>query len=250
MHEVKLKFIGTSDTAGTPVYGCNCTACSMYRESGRVNGPSCAYIDFGESVIFIDSGSDLLLKIREGKKFIAQFLTHFHADHAYGLLRLRHMAASVPCYHPKDERGFADVLQRPHGFRFIENRPFESIIIQNIEFIPVPLVHTRPTHGYIIKTPNKSIAYLTDCSDIEKQSLEFLKEQRLDCVFIDASYDIVYDEGKHLNFDKANKMINKIGAKEGFLIHQSHYSLSYILKHKIKLKYPYIFEGFEYKLSQ
>lgn len=250
MSDIKLKFIGTADTAGMPVYGCNCAACKMYRTGNRTNGPSCAYIDFGEDIIFIDSGSDALLKIREGRRFIAQFLTHFHADHAYGLLRARHMSLCVPCYHPEDDRGFADLLTRPHGFRFIKNRPFESVTIQNIEFTPVPLVHTRPTHGYVIKTPVKSIAYLTDCSDIEKPSFEFLKEQRLDAVFIDASYDTAYDEGKHLNFDKANRMIDKIGAKEGFLIHQSHYSLSYVLTHKIELKYPYIPEGFEYDLSQ
>ncbi|MDR1976706.1 MAG: MBL fold metallo-hydrolase [Campylobacteraceae bacterium] len=248
MREIKLKFIGTSDTAGLPVYGCNCAACDMYRKSAKTNSPSCAYIECSEGVIFIDSGSDALLGIREGKRFLAQFLTHFHADHAYGLLRLRHMNLTAPCYHPKDERGFADLLTRPHGFTFIENTPFKSVSVSGIEFTPIPLKHTRPTHGYLIKTPNKTIAYLTDCSDVEEESLAFLQKQNLNAVFIDASYDIKYNEGKHLNFDEANAMIDKMGAKEGFLIHQSHYSLSYILEHKITLKYPYIPEGFEYDI--
>ncbi|MDR2635294.1 MAG: MBL fold metallo-hydrolase, partial [Campylobacteraceae bacterium] len=198
MSAIKLKFIGTSDTAGIPVYGCKCAACELYRKEGRFNSPSCAYIEFDGSVIFIDSGSDEFMKIRETKSQLAQFLTHFHGDHAYGLLRLRHSANDIPCYHPKDDRGFADVLTRPHGFRFVENRPFESVTVKGVKFTPVPLVHTRPTHGYVIKTPNKTVAYLTDCSDIEKISLEFLKKQHLDAVFIDASYDIEYNEGKHL----------------------------------------------------
>jgi phosphoribosyl 1,2-cyclic phosphate phosphodiesterase len=241
-----LKFVGTSDTAGIPVYGCNCTACKMYRNSGRRNGPSCAYIEFGENIIFIDSGSDALLQIREGKKFIAQFLTHFHADHAYGLLRLRHMASSAPCYHPRDDKGFADLLTREHELKFVENIPFESVAAAGLEFTPIPLIHSRPTHGYIIKTPNKTAAYLVDCSGIEKQSLDFLQKVDLDVVFIDASYDIEYNEGKHLNFNQANELIKSMGAHEGFLIHQNHYSLSYILNHKISLDYPYIPENFTY----
>ncbi|MDR2080841.1 MAG: MBL fold metallo-hydrolase [Campylobacteraceae bacterium] len=248
MQKITLKFIGTSDTAGLPVYGCGCAACEMYRKSGRFNSPSCAYIEFQNSVVFIDGGSDEFMKIRENKKQLAQFLTHFHADHAYGLLRLRHSAQSIPCYHPKDENGFADLLTRPHGFRFIENRPFQSIYEAGLEFTPVPLIHTRPTHGYVIKTPNKTIAYLTDCSKIEEQSLDFLRKADLDAAFIDASYDTEYNEGKHLNFNQANELIELMGAREGFLIHQSHYSLSYVLNHKIPLKYPYIPEGFEYNI--
>ncbi|MDR3178138.1 MAG: MBL fold metallo-hydrolase, partial [Campylobacteraceae bacterium] len=246
MPKITLKFIGTSDTAGIPVYGCNCAACDMYRKSGRRNGPSCAYIEFDGNAIFIDSGSDALLQIREGKKFAAQFLTHFHADHAYGLLRLRHMASSAPCYHPKDDKGFADLLTRGHGLKFVENTPFKSVTISGLEFTPIPLIHTRPTHGYLIKTPNKTAAYLTDCSGIEEQSLDFLQKANLDAVFIDASYDIDYDEGKHLNFNQANELIELIGARDGFLIHQCHYSLSYVINNNLKLKYTYIPENFEY----
>jgi phosphoribosyl 1,2-cyclic phosphate phosphodiesterase len=220
----------------------------MYRQSGRRNSPSCAYIEFDENIIFIDSGSDALLQIREGRKFIAQFLTHFHADHAYGLLRLRHMTVSAPCYHPKDDKGFADLLTREHGLKFIENVPFKSVTAAGLEFTPVPLIHTRPTHGYIIKTPNKTIAYLTDCSGIEKRSLDFLRKADLDAVFIDASYDTEYNEGKHLDFVQANELIELMGARDGFLIHQNHYSLSYIINNKLKLKYAYIPENFEYDL--
>jgi phosphoribosyl 1,2-cyclic phosphate phosphodiesterase len=199
-------------------------------------------------VIFIDSGSDEFIKIRDGKEYLAQFLTHFHADHAYGLLRLRHSVKSTPCYCPKDERGFGDLLQRPHGFVFKENTPFESIFVKELEFIPIPLIHSRPTHGYIVKTPNKTIAYLTDCSGFEKQSLKFLSDTKLDAVFIDASYDADFDEGKHLSFKKASEILDFIGTREGFLIHQSHYGLSYVINNKISLKYPYLNEGFEYEI--
>jgi phosphoribosyl 1,2-cyclic phosphate phosphodiesterase len=245
---LKIKFIGTSDTAGLPVHGCDCSACRVYRQRKRFNSPSCAYIELEDGVIFIDSGSDEFIKIRDGKRYIAQFLTHFHADHAYGLLRLRHTSGKTPLFHPKDERGFGDLYKRPHGFIFKENRPFEVIKVEGLEFVAIPLVHSRPTHGYMVVTKRKKIAYLTDCSALSDESMEFLKKENLDAVFIDASYDADFDEGKHLSFTKAIALIDELGAKEGFLIHQSHYSLSYVLDHNLTLKYPYISEGFEYEI--
>jgi phosphoribosyl 1,2-cyclic phosphate phosphodiesterase len=245
---LKLKFIGTSDTAGIPVYSCNCAACQFYRKEKRFNSPTCAYIELDNGVIFIDSGSDEFIKIRESKKQFAQFITHFHGDHAYGLLRLRHSAEDIPCYHPKDDKGFADVLERPHGFKFCENRPFESLHVRGLEFTPIPLIHSRSTHGYMIKSQNKKIAYLTDCSALPEESLKFLQKQNLNAVFIDASYDTDYNEGKHLDFKKAIEIIDMIGSGEGFLIHQSHYSLSYVMNNKLRLKYRYISEGFEYEI--
>lgn len=245
---MKLVFVGTSDTAGIPVHFCECLACQMYREQNRYNSPTCAYIELDDGVIFIDAGSDKLIKIRENREVFAHFLTHFHGDHAYGLLRLRHTKKIIDCYHPKDEVGFADLFQKPHGLNFIENREFESIYVKNIEFIPIPLKHSRNTHGYLIKTKDKTIAYLTDCSKIEDKSFRFLKAHNLDAVFLDASYSLEYRAGKHLNFLEANEIIKELGAKEGFLIHQSHYALSSLMEKKMDLEFKYIKEGFEYQL--
>jgi phosphoribosyl 1,2-cyclic phosphate phosphodiesterase len=199
-------------------------------------------------VIFVDSGSDELLYIRDAKPHLAQFLTHFHADHAYGLLRLRHTMARVPLYHPSDERGFGDLLQRPHGFDMRENVPFEPIKAGPLYFTPLPLTHSRPTHGYLIESEHKRIAYLTDLSAVPEESMRYMRAHRIDAVFIDAAYDSDFDEGKHLSFVRACEIIDEIGAREGYLIHQSHYSLSYVMRHTIQPKYPYISEGFEYEL--
>lgn len=245
---MKLVFIGTSDTAGIPVHFCDCLACSLYRKEKRYNSPTCAYIELDDGLIFIDFGSDEIIKIRDGKKVFACFLTHFHGDHIYGLLRFRHTRQNINCYHPKDELGFADLYNRPHGLNFMENEAFKSVHVKEIEFIPIPLKHSKNTHGYIIKTKNKKIAYLTDCSGIEKTSFDFLKKQNLDAVFIDASYSSEYGVGKHLNYLQANEIIEKLQAKDGFLIHQSHYSLSDVMQKGIDLKFKYIKEGFEYKL--
>jgi phosphoribosyl 1,2-cyclic phosphate phosphodiesterase len=245
---VKLVFIGTSDTAGIPVHFCDCLACNLYRKEKRYNTPTCAYIELDDGLIFIDFGSDEIIKIREEKEVFACFLTHFHGDHAYGLLRFRHTKREIICYHPEDELGFADVFQRPHSLKFVKNEEFKSVHIKGVEFTPIPIKHSRNTHGYLIKTESKTIAYLTDCSEIEKNSFEFLQKCELDAVFVDASYSVEYCGDKHLNYLQANKLIEDLKAKEGFLIHQSHYGLNEVIENKIELKFKYIPEQFEYQL--
>ncbi|WP_044416686.1 MBL fold metallo-hydrolase [Halarcobacter anaerophilus] len=37
------------------------------------------------------------------KTIKAVFLTHFHADHTLGLLKLRYGVDKVVCYHPEDK---------------------------------------------------------------------------------------------------------------------------------------------------
>ncbi len=246
---MKLKFLGTADSAGFPVHNCQCMVCTYHREKGLKNLSTSAYIKVDNSVILLDAGIEDISNIFDGNDIKAVFLTHFHADHCLGLLRLRHSVQKIECFHPKDKDGFSDLFKHKHSVCYNEIEEFSTQNIDDISFTALPLKHSKNTFGYFIKTKNKNIAYLTDCSGIPKESLDFLKSQKIDLAFIDACYDERKEVGNHLNYNQASAILDELKVKEGYLMHISHTTLEYILKNKVNLKYKYVKAGDEFMLD-
>lgn len=246
---MKLKFLGTADSAGIPVHNCECEVCSYYRDKNKENLSTSAYICIDNCVILLDAGIENISSIFDGKKIEAIFLTHFHADHCMGLLRLRHSKDNITCYHPKDEIGFSDLFKHNHSITYNQINEKEDINIKNISFTPISLKHSKNTLGYIIEYKNKSIAYLTDCSGISKENIEFLKNKKIDYAFIDACYDERKESGNHLNYLQASNILDELNVQNGYLMHISHSTQEYIINNKIRLKYKYVEKGDEFFIS-
>jgi len=236
-----IKFLGTADSGGIPSHNCQCLICKEYREKAKINLATCAYItcENGENIL-LDAGIENIASIFDNKKIKAIFLTHFHPDHALGLLRLRYSADAIDCYHPRDDKGFADLFKHKKSISYQENTPFIPIKIDELTFTPIPLKHSKNTTGYLIEDKNKTIAYLTDCAGIEKQSLDFLLSKDIDECYIDAGLAPTLNNGNHLNYQEATKLLDKIDAKSSHLIHASHHTLNHLKLNNILLKYPFI----------
>lgn len=238
---MKLRFLGTADSAGFPVHNCYCKVCSYHREKGKVNLSTSAYIKGNDNnVILLDAGVENISNIFDGKDIKAIFLTHFHADHCLGLLRLRHSRNMINCYHPKDNIGFSDLFKHKHSIGYNEIEAFETKVINGIKFTAIPLKHSKNTFGYFIEYKNTNIAYLTDCSGLSKEALDFLKSKKINYGFIDACYDERKNTGNHLNYNQASKILDDLKVENGYLMHISHTTLEYILENKIQLKYKYL----------
>ena len=236
----ELKFLGTADSGGIPSHNCSCSICEEYRQKGKKNLATSAYLKCeNDEIILLDAGIEDIASLFDRKKIAAIFLTHFHPDHALGLLRLRYSSDDINCYHPKDKDGFADLFKHPKAIKFIENTPFKSIVINDIKFTPIPLKHSKNTTGYLIQNKNKTIAYLTDCAGIQEESMKFLLLQTIDECYIDASLPPNFSNGNHLNCEEAAKILDQFKAKKAYLIHSSHITLEYIQKNHLRLKYNY-----------
>ncbi len=242
---MKLKFLGSADSASIPVHNCSCDICTFYRQNKKKNLPTSAYIEVNNNIILLDAGVENICEIFDGKNITTVFLTHFHADHCLGLLRLRYSANNLICYHPKDNEGFADLFKHKHSISYKSLEGFETIVCEDISFTTIPLKHSKNCLGYMIQTSNKTVAYLTDCSKIEDESMQYLKNFSFDYIFIDACYDERKSEGNHLNYLQATKILDSLSVKNGYLIHASHTTLEYIKNNDIKLKYPYLLEDIE-----
>lgn len=237
---MNLKFLGTADSGGIPTHNCTCLACEDYRKKGKRNLATCAYLECDDGqIILLDAGIENIATLFDGKTLKAIFLTHFHADHVLGLLRLRYSSDKLICYHPKDEQGFENLFHRPLSIEFRENTPYEPIVVNGLTFTPLPLKHSKNTTGYLIQSKTKTIAYLTDCSGLNKEVFQILKDTHIDECYLDACLAPNFSNGNHFNYEEATQILDEINAKKSFFIHLSHFTLEYILKNNIKLKYNY-----------
>lgn len=240
-----FEFLGTSDTGGIPLVGCHCFVCEQARLQGVQNRSTSAFLTLHDgSVILFDAGYDALSERFNTTPIRAIFLTHFHADHCLGLIRLRKSPTPIVCYIPDDAEGFGDLFVHKDNIEYRVLKPFENVSIEGVDVVCVPLNHSKPTYGYVL-TCKARVAYLTDCESVPQESLHFLKEQKIDHLFLDACYTPEFNAKKHLNWESASVIIKEINPKNGYLIHASCKTLLPLHVKKIRLEYPYIPQGFK-----
>ena len=85
-------------------------------------------------------------------------------DHVQGLFPLRWGCGnSIPVYGPPDEQGCDDLFKHPGILAFQPPlAPFATVELGGMCITPLPLQHSKLTHGYLIQAAGAALAYLTD----------------------------------------------------------------------------------------
>lgn len=197
---LEITLLGTGDVAEIPVYGCQCAICIAAKsDSSLARKPCSAMIRFEDKVILIDAGlTDLHQRFsRDGITAILQ--THYHADHAQGLLPIRWgVGQRIPVFGPDDKDGFADLYKNPGLLDF--QAPWKHGVTKHLGHIiginnelssvtitALNLNHSKPTIGYCIDTDIERFAYLTDTVGLPLETLLWLSQNPLDYMVIDCS---------------------------------------------------------------
>lgn len=223
---MKFRFVGTGDSAQVPRFGCDCPACQRARVlSCHRRGPCCAEIRIDGARYLLDAGRMDLAETCERERPAAVLLTHYHADHVQGLFHLRWgTGAPIPVHGPKDAHGCADLHKNPGILDFQPGlKPFRPLAMEELEVIPVPLNHSKPTLGYCIGGLNMKLAYLTDTLGLPIETERFLRQWRPDAVILDATHPASHLEPRnHNNLSMALDIIERLSPKQAWLTHLSH----------------------------
>jgi phosphoribosyl 1,2-cyclic phosphate phosphodiesterase len=232
---MRLTLLGTGDARQVPVYGCECVACTHARNDERLRRRPCsALIECGDQRWLIDSGLPDLTERFPPRSFNGIFQTHYHADHAQGLLHLRWgQGLVIPVHGPVDPEGLADLYKHPGILDFSQPfSPFETRQFGGLIVTALPLQHSRPTLGYVLEGEGRRIAYLTDTVGLPPSTAEWLQQVPLDLLVLDCSMPPQPQVPRnHNDLTLALRCIEDLQPVSAVLTHVGHTLDAWLLEH-------------------
>jgi phosphoribosyl 1,2-cyclic phosphate phosphodiesterase len=232
---MRLTLLGTGDARQVPVYGCDCAACHAARHDERLRRrPCCALVEVGEQRWLIDSGLTDLTERFPPRSLSGILQTHYHADHAQGLLHLRWgQGLVIPVHGPADPEGLADLYKHPGILDFSRPfMPFESRALGDLQVTALPLLHSRPTLGYLLEGGGRRIAYLTDTVGLPHDTQTFLQREALDVLILDCSMPPQpHAPRNHNDLTLALKTIDGLKPGQAVLTHVGHTLDAWLMEH-------------------
>lgn len=234
---IRLTFLGTGTSLGSPVIGCDCAAClSTDPRDQRLRTSALIKVEAGELgaaaavTIVIDAGPDFRQQmLRAGVRRVdGILLTHEHKDHVAGLddvRALNHaMRGAVHVYatervqqRVRTDFDYAFAELRYPGAPLIELHTIDTEVfnVAGVDVLPIRGLHARmPVTGFRIGR----LAYLTDFGAIEDTEVE--KLMGLDVLVVNA-----LRKEKHLShfsLEESLALAARTGARQVYLTHVSH----------------------------
>jgi phosphoribosyl 1,2-cyclic phosphate phosphodiesterase len=221
---MRLTLLGTGNAAGMPVYGCSCEACLASAANPALRRTSCsALLEVEDRRYLLDAGQLNLSERFPAGTLEGVFLTHFHPDHVQGLFQLRWgLGLRIPIYCPPDLDGCADLYKHPGILWFQAQKAYVSFSLGDLRVTPLPLIHSRPTFGFLLEREGQSIAYLTDTKGLPQKTKDWLTDQPPECMVIDCSFLPGSDQQGHNNLDDVLGLHDSISPHQTVLTHIGH----------------------------
>ncbi|MDR1984607.1 MAG: MBL fold metallo-hydrolase [Prevotellaceae bacterium] len=226
---MKITFLGTGTSQGTPMIGCNCKVCKSTDERDK-RLRSSVLIEIDGKKILIDAGPDFRQQmLRAGVVNLdAILITHEHIDHVGGLDDVRALnyinQKAVDIY---AEMRVQEALHKIFYYVFdtikypgVPEFEFHTIgekkfHIKGIEITPVRAYHYKlPVFGFRIN----NFCYITDTNSIPLSELN--KMYNADVIVIDALRR--KQHLSHFCLPETLEIIKELKPKRAYLTHISH----------------------------
>ena len=236
---MRLTLLGTGDARQVPVYGCQCAACDRAQaDTGHRRLPCSALIECGDQRWLIDSGLTDLTERFPPHSLNGILQTHYHADHAQGLLHLRWgQGLVIPVHGPVDPEGLSDLYKHPGILDF--SQPFiefETRQLGALSVTALPLLHSKPTLGYLLQGEGRRIAYLTDTVGLPEATFVYLQREPLDALILDCSMPPQPQTPRnHNDLNLALDIIQRLQPVQGVLTHVGHTLDRWLMEHEGEL---------------
>jgi phosphoribosyl 1,2-cyclic phosphate phosphodiesterase len=234
-------FLGTGTSTGIPLIGCRCATCTSSNPKNQ-RWRCSVVVQVPGGTLLIDTAPELRLQLLRARIDLihAVLLTHYHADHLYGLDDVRvfplRLGGPLPVYCNQEteaqvrrvfayafvEEGQRDPAlppARPASFiprlAFERIEPLRPFTVLGQEVLPLPLLHAE---YHVLGFRFDKVAYCTDVSHIPPASLDRLRE--LDVLVLDALRHRPHPA--HLSISQALEVVAELRPRQTWLTHLSH----------------------------
>ncbi|MBQ7384256.1 MAG: ribonuclease Z [Clostridia bacterium] len=214
---MKITFLGTSH--GVPSAERHC---------------SCAMIEAGDAIYFIDAGASIIEELLKRKKDISKvrclFTTHGHGDHIYGIIQFTDLINwyytnySINVYFTEQRVNDAvnNLIFATSGSKVKESR-IKFITVdkdfvyedENIRLSLIPNMHlgtTRPSYGILVESEGKRILFSGDLS-------KGLKDKDFPAILAEESIDAFVCELAHFGISDMLPYLDTCKAKSVYFTH-------------------------------
>ncbi len=247
-HQVTI--LGSGTSTGVPMLGCTCSVClSSFKKNKRLRTSVLIKTQGGKNIL-IDCTPDLRTQLLNNKisKVHGAIITHDHADHVHGIDDLRPFCFGSPptalpictskiCGENLKSR-FPYIFERNSLYA---NKPIlgggiplldlniipkmdtkKNLMVTEVKFLNENFTFFYLPHGYTytVGVVHDKMCFITDCSKISDEILEFLRGQKLEILILDCLRKAPHST--HLHLDLSLEYAQRINAKQTGLIHLSH----------------------------
>jgi phosphoribosyl 1,2-cyclic phosphate phosphodiesterase len=224
---MKVTFLGTGASSGTPVPGCDCQVCRS-RDPRDCRLRPAVLVEWDGRHVLIDTPPELRIQLLSArvKKIDAILFTHCHADHVYGLddVRIFSRERKIPVYGRREElmeikKIFPYVFKRTQkagGKPRLRLVPISSEVrLYSLTVVPLKVFHgNRVVYGYRLG----DFAYIPDCSRIPPAVFKQLTG--LSILVLDALRESPHPT--HFSLSQSLEAAVQIGAAKTWFTHLSH----------------------------
>lgn len=221
---IKITLLGTGDTTGTPLVGCDCPVCTEGAITGKGRLRTSLLVEHEGFALLIDTSPDLRQQLlRTGAPHIdAVIWTHGHYDHFAGFNDFYRVQKYPPGYGAPEVVEY--MQEQFHFIRFAAHpqEPYVPFTLGGMQISLGAVNHPPvPTYGLLIEDGETRIGYTADTNpDIPQRTKDLF--DGCDLLFIDALFPDGITHPKHMNYSEAITLAGELHAKDFRLVHLSH----------------------------